>query len=194
VVGIDRDGDKYLVKELQDQGVPVIAGEARLRTTLGEANVGAARAIICAINDDVANLDIGLTARELNPPIRVVLRIFDDTLAERFASALKLPAISTSATAAHVFVAAATGRSVYTSFRVGEQEVHLADIDLAAASRLCGLTVAELEAVHGVRVVCHRTGSQVALHPNPAAALVASDTLVVMASQERLRALEALNR
>jgi voltage-gated potassium channel len=56
----------------------------------------------------VANLDIGLTARELNPGIRMVLRTFDDTLAERFASTLKQPAISTSHTAVHVFVAAAT--------------------------------------------------------------------------------------
>jgi Trk K+ transport system NAD-binding subunit len=194
VVGIDREADKYLIKELQDRGVPIIMGEARLRRTLVEANVERASAIICAINDDVANLDIGLTARELNPDIRVVLRIFDDTLAERFASALKLPAISTSQTAAHVFIAAATGRNVYTSFRLADQEIHMADIELGPRSRLAGRTVAELEAEHGVRVVCCKTQGRVALQPAPGATLAIADTLVVVAPQEKLRALEALNR
>jgi voltage-gated potassium channel len=194
VVGIDREADKYLVKELQDEGIPIIAGEARLRTTLVEANVAQAAAIICAINDDVANLDIGLTAREMNPNIRVVLRIFDDTLAQRFASTLKLPAISTSQTAAHVFVAAAMGRSVYTSFRIAEQELHIADLLLAPKSRLVGRTVAEVEAAHGVRVVCCKTNAGVTLQPSQTAPLAPADTLVVVASQDKLRALEALNR
>jgi Trk K+ transport system NAD-binding subunit len=194
VVGIDRESDKYLVKELQDQGVPIITGEARLRTTLIEANVARATAIICAINDDVANLDIGLTARELNPDIRVVLRIFDDTLAQRFASTLKLPAISTSQTAAHVFVAAATGRSVYTSFRLAGEEIHMADLEVGPRSTLAGITLAALETAHGVRVVCCKTQGQVAMHPAPGAALAPGDTVVVVASEAKLRALEALNR
>jgi voltage-gated potassium channel len=194
VIGIDREADKYLVKELQDSGVPIIAGEARLRTTLIEANVAAASAIICAINDDVANLDIGLTARELNPHIRVVLRIFDDTLAQRFASTLKLPAISTSQTAAHVFIAAATGRSVYTSFRLADQEIHLADLELGPSSRLRGRTVAELEAAHGVRVVCCKAKGRVDLQPAAGAPLEVADTIVVAASKDRLRALEEMNR
>jgi voltage-gated potassium channel len=194
VVGIDRDQDKYLVKELQDQGVPILAGEARLRTTLVEANVAHAQAIICAINDDVANLDIGLTARELNPQIRVVLRIFDDTLAQRFASTLKLPAISTSQTAAHVFVAAATGRGVYTSFRLAGEEIHMADVELGSASRLAGATVAALESTHGVRVVCCKREGRVDLHPAGEARLAPGDTVVVVASEAKLRAFEALNR
>lgn len=194
VIGIDRDADKYLIQELQDEGVPVIAGEARLRKTLVEANVAEAQAIICAINDDVANLDIGFTARELNPQIRVVLRIFDDTLAQRFVRELGLPAISTSQTAAHVFVAAATGKSVHHAFRVGDEELHMTEVIVRAGSRLIGATVSALEDGHRVRVVCHRTNGKLALKPDPATALAADDTLILLGADADLLKVETASR
>lgn len=191
VVGIERDPDAYLTGGLQDSGVPILTGEARLKSTLNEANVKAAAAIVCATNDDLANLDIALTAREINPGIRVVLRIFDDTLAEKFASVFKMPAISTSQTAAHVFVAAATGRSVYYSFQLDRSRVQVADLRVG---RIAGRSIADVEAATRVRVVCHLSGGETNLHPRADAALRADDTIVVLAEADRLGELEKLNR
>ncbi len=191
VVGLERDPDKYLTKELQDLGVPILTGDARLKSVLHEANVKEAKAVIAATNDDLANLDIALTAREIKPDIHVVLRIFDDTLANKFASAFKMPTISTSQTAAHVFVAAATGRNVYASFQIDKTDVHMADV---VVGKLAGRTIGDLESAHQVRIVCHSTRGSLSLHPKNDAALQSDDTIVVMAAEERLRKLEELNR
>lgn len=194
VVGIEKEPDKLLTRELQDSGVPIIFGDARLKATLTEANVQTASAIICATNDDLANLDIALTAREINPAARVVLRIFDDTLAQKFASEFKMPAISTSQAASRVFVAAATGRSVYFTFQLDRDEVHMADLSLTPGSKLIGKSLQEIESGNSVRVVCYHSGSTTDLHPKPDIRLKANDTIVVLASHEEIRKLEELNR
>src|SRR6185436_5018932 len=111
-VAVDRKPESHLISEIQDLGIPVIRGDARLKKTLVDANVATA-----------------LTAREMRPDIRVVLRLFDDTLADRVANVFKMPAISTSQTAVPAFIAAATGRSVYQTLRLEGQDLQLADID-----------------------------------------------------------------
>lgn len=194
VVGIEREPDKLLARELQDSGVPIICGEARLKTTLREANIQTASAIICATNDDLANLDIALTARELNPALRVVLRIFDDTLAQKFSSEFRMPAFSTSQAASHVFVAAATGRTVYFTFRLDRDQIHLADLTVTPDSKLIGRSLGQIEAEHSVRVVCYRSGATTDLHPKPDVSVKPNDTIVVLAPPEKIRKLEELNR
>jgi Trk K+ transport system NAD-binding subunit len=190
-VGIERNPDHFLTRELQDAGVPIITGEARLKSTLQEANIEKAATVICATDDDLANLDIALTSRELNPSVHVVLRMFDDTLAQKFASVFKMPAISTSQTAAQVFVAAATRRSVHYSFQVGGASVRVADLQVL---KLAGRTIADLENEHQVRVMCHSSGNGTDLRPRPETPLRAQDTVVVLADETRLRRLEELNR
>jgi len=96
VVAIEKVGDNMFVEEMQDLGMPVLVGEARLKKNLLLANVPEARAIILATNDDLANLDSALTAREIKPDIKVVLRLFDETLATKVAAQFQMPVISTS--------------------------------------------------------------------------------------------------
>jgi len=46
-------------------------------------DVGAAhaKALISVINDDYTNLEIGLNARSFQPKLRLILRIFDESMA-----------------------------------------------------------------------------------------------------------------
>lgn len=46
-----------------------------------------ARAIIIATNDDMANLEVALDARRMNPKIRVIMRLFDQRMADKFKEA-----------------------------------------------------------------------------------------------------------
>lgn len=128
------------------------------------------------------------------PAARVVLRIFDDTLARKFAAEFKMSAISTSQAASHHFVAAATGRSVYFTFQLDRHEVHMADLSLTPASKLIGKSLQEIESDNSVRVVCYHSGATTDLHPKPDIRLKVGDTIVVLASHEKIRKLEELNR
>src|SRR5437867_3830038 len=83
VVAIEREKESAFLDELCDLGVPVITGDGRQKKVLEQAGVGVARAIIVATDDDLANLDAALTARDMNKDIHVVIRLFDDTLADK---------------------------------------------------------------------------------------------------------------
>lgn len=139
VVVVERpSADSELLDGVIELGVPVVRGDGRTRKTLELAGVGRAKAIILATSDDLANLDAGLTARDLNPDVRVVLRLFDESLAEKVRGAFAMPAISTAKVAAPAFVAAATGRKVYQDFQLDGVHVHLIDHTIAADGQFAG--------------------------------------------------------
>ncbi len=190
-VALERNRESLFVEEIQDAGVPVLIGEARLRKNLELAGAAHARAIILVTDDDLANLDAALTAREIKPEIRVVLRLFDDTLANRVAGSFKLPAISTSQVSAPAFVAVATGRAVFHSFQLDGQTFHVADVQVC---RLAARSVAQAQREFEVSVVLHRRAGSASLAPNPEQELHTGDIIVVAAPVERIRALEDANR
>ena len=109
VVAIEMASGSPLLGELFDKGVPVIQGNARQTSVLEQANVRQARSVIITTSDDLTNLDAAITARDLNPSAKIVIRLFDETLATKVAGAFSMPTISTSQVAAPAFIAAATG-------------------------------------------------------------------------------------
>jgi voltage-gated potassium channel len=191
VVAIEKDENSVFVEELQDKDVPVLLGDARLKKNMLLANIEHAKAVICATNDDLANLDSALTAREIKPEIRVVLRLFDETLATKVATQFRMPVISTSQVSAPAFVAAVTGKSVRQCFQVEGQTIHVADLRIL---RLPSQTVAALQKQYGVSVVLHKGKGGTAGLPDPDASVQRGDTIVVAAPIERMHQLEEANR
>ncbi|HEX8203334.1 MAG TPA: NAD(P)-binding protein, partial [Isosphaeraceae bacterium] len=127
VVAVEKQSESLLLEEVIGWGVPVIHGDGRNPKALEQAGVAVARAVILATDDDLANLDGGLTARDLNATARIVLRLFDETLAAKVAGAFAMPGISTAEVSAPAFIAAATGRKVYQEFQLAGKLVHLTD-------------------------------------------------------------------
>jgi Trk K+ transport system NAD-binding subunit len=194
VVGVDLAEGSSLRSDVLDFGIPIIQGNARTAKTLEQAGVRVARAVIVATSDDLTNLDAALTARDLNPSARIVVRLFDESLAVKVAGAFTLPAISTAHVAAPAFIAAATGRKVYQEFRLGDQPLHLTDLTVDPAGRLQGQDVGAIQAEYAVNIVMHQRPSGVDINPQHATVLGAGDSIVVIAPIERLLALEAANQ
>lgn len=195
IVAIEQAGGAPFLSELFDRGVPVIQGNARMIPVLEQANVRQARAVIVTTSDDLTNLDAAITARELNADARIVIRLFDETLATKVAGTFAMPAISTSQVAAPAFIAAATGRKVYQPFQLAGQGVHLTDITINPTGRLVGLTVGEVQSGNQVNIVMHscpRAGG-VNVNPNHEIVLGPDDTILVIAPMEPLLTLEAMN-
>jgi len=191
VVAIEKDENSVFVEELEDKDVPVLIGDARLKKNMMLANLEHAKAVICATNDDLANLDAALTAREIKPEIRIVLRLFDETLATKVASQFKMPVISTSQVSAPAFVAAVTGRSVRQCFQVDGQTIHVADLRIL---KLQPQSVSSLQRQFGVSVVLHKGNNGTAGSPSPDSQIQRGDTIVVAAPIERMQQLEEANR
>jgi Trk K+ transport system NAD-binding subunit len=193
-VAIERPGtDSPLIDAITDLGVPVIRGDGRALKTLEQAGVAHAKAVILATSDDLTNLDAGLAARDLNTRARIVLRLFDESLAAKVAGAFAMPAISTAQVAAPAFVAAATGRKVYQDFQLAGRRVHLIDLTIHPDGRLVGATVGAIQAEHQVNIVMHQGPSGVNINPDHDIVVGPGDMVLVIAPIERLTALEAAN-
>ncbi|HRG94897.1 MAG TPA: NAD-binding protein [Polyangiaceae bacterium] len=151
VVGIEREGSEF-VAILRDAGVPVHVGDARRDDLLLHTGIARAKAVVCATNDDLANLEIALDAKRMNPAIRVIMRMFDQRLAAKVGGALELDqSFSTSALSALVIALSARLAGVKSAYRLGEGARVVCELEVPRA--WAGRTVAALEADADLRVV-----------------------------------------
>jgi Trk K+ transport system NAD-binding subunit len=194
VVAIERSADAELIPVVQELGVPVISGNGRNARTLQDAGIAFARSIILATDDDLANIDAALTAHDLHPGMRVVLRLFDESLADKFTSHFAMPAIVTSQVSAQAFIAAATGRKVYHGFQLDGSQLHLTDVSVMPEGQLVGRDVGAVQEAYAVNIVMHRGLHGVSINPPHGIVLHAGDTLLVIAPMPCLVKLEACNQ
>jgi voltage-gated potassium channel Kch len=105
VVGIS---DRPVMGEKSDR---IIIGDLRSPTTLIGAGIHNAMTLVLANNDDALNLAILTQARIINPRIRIINRLFNQTLGERLDRTLPEHfSMSVSALAAPIFAFAALGK------------------------------------------------------------------------------------
>jgi Trk K+ transport system NAD-binding subunit len=193
VVAIEMAGGSPLLSELFDKGVPVVQGNARQSSVLEQSGVRQARAVIVTTSDDLTNLDAAITARELNADAKIVIRLFDETLATKVAGAFAMPTISTSQVAAPAFIAAATGRKVYQGFQLAGQYVHFTDMTICPTGRLVGLSIGGIQADKRINVVMHQGAEGVNVNPDGEIVLAPGDTVLVIAPMEALLTMESMN-
>jgi len=151
MVVIERDETKPFLSEIRAAGVAVLVEDVRAAGALTRANLQKARAIVCATDDDLANLNVALDARKLKAGIRVVMRLFDDDLVEKTRVSFEAQAFSTSALAAPALAMAALDPSIKNSFEVGGRLMVVAELTMQGP--ICGRSVAELRDESGVLVI-----------------------------------------
>jgi Trk K+ transport system NAD-binding subunit len=119
LVAIEQTEDSPYLSHIRAK-THVIIGDGRETETLIRAGVEHAKAIIALTPSDAVNLGVGLTAKELNPRIRVILSIFDADFAEKVCSIAEIDsALSAPVLAAPSFVGAALYDNSVASFLLG---------------------------------------------------------------------------
>ncbi|HET7788577.1 MAG TPA: NAD(P)-binding protein [Myxococcales bacterium] len=186
---IEKDESKPFIAQMRAAGVPVLIDDVRAAGTLERANVRRARAVVCATDDDLANLNVALDARKLHPGIRVVMRLFDDDLVEKARISFEAQAFSTSALAAPALAMAALDPSIKNSFEVGGRLMVVAEVEVRGGL-IAGKTVAQLRDENGVLIlhVVKRSG-ETFFDPVSACCLEAGDRVTLQAA---LRTYEGL--
>jgi hypothetical protein len=108
VVVIERDVASRFAIEAKERGTAVLANDMRDDRVLVEAGIAHARCVIAATNDDMANLEVALDARRMNPKIRVLIRFFDQRIGAKIQDAFDIDeAFSSAALAAPIIAAKA---------------------------------------------------------------------------------------
>lgn len=135
VCGLGRTGYKIfcLLKQqgaavfgISDRPIPgegsenIVVGDLRSPATLIAAGIKDAHTLVLASNDDAINLGVLTQARLLNPRIRIINRLFNQTLGERLDRTLPdHVSMSVSALAAPIFSFAALGNKA-----IGQLELY----------------------------------------------------------------------
>jgi Trk K+ transport system NAD-binding subunit len=183
-----------LAERLLELKVSLKFGDLRWNSTLIEAGIEQAAAIVVCTEDDMVNLQIALAARALKPGLRVVMRIFDDKLGEQLRQTFDIDAVfSTSALATPDFVSAALNRmNVRTVDIAGiEQAIVRLEVRLSA---LYDVPVIELQAEEGLTVLLHARNGQVNIPPLETTRLRVGDEIVVLADPHKLDELNRRNK
>ncbi|MET9617373.1 NAD-binding protein [Kitasatospora indigofera] len=212
VVCVERDPTALGVATARAYGVPVVIGDATQEGVLEAAKIGRSAALVTLTGNDSANLEAALHAREGNPEVRVVLRLFDDDFAGVVYRALRdsypradTRSRSVSFLAAPSFASAMMGRQVIGAIAVGRQVLLVAAVEVTANPLLNGLTVAEAQRAGFWRILAvdlrepsARTpdlarpagaGPELLWDPAPDRRLADGDLVVVAATRQGLGAL-----
>jgi voltage-gated potassium channel len=195
VVGIEIDAENEFVRRVISGKVPVIFGNATHAEVLKQAGVERAGAIIPCTEDDLTNLEVALIARELQAGIHVVLRMFDQDMAQKIARGFNIStAFSTSALAAPAFARAATRADISHAFYVADQLLNVSEMTISAGSPLIGREISDLEGELDFSIILHGRDGHMDMHPDPEICLQPGDQIVVFASLDVLNRLARLNR
>jgi hypothetical protein len=82
IVIIESDEHSPNIAHFRAKNVDVYIGDARLPKVQQDVGVESCHALLSVTNDDYANLEIGLNARHFRPDVCLILRIFDESMAE----------------------------------------------------------------------------------------------------------------
>lgn len=185
---IEKREDAPFVAMLRDKGVPVLIDDIKSPGSLKRTNVEGADAIVCATDDDLANLNVALDARKMNPDIRVVIRLFDDDLVAKVRETFKAEALSSSALAAPAMALSALDPRILHSFQVNG---HLMVISRFLADHgLPELTLSEVrDTFGGLTLSLERKGEEEVLHPRGNTKVLRGDALTLQLQYEDYRRL-----
>ncbi|GMU81999.1 MAG: hypothetical protein AMXMBFR47_18700 [Planctomycetota bacterium] len=188
VVVIERDEAREFVEAVRRDGSPLIIADARHDESLVAANVAEARSIITCTNDDLGNLEVALDARRMNPHIRVVLRMFDQNVADKVRDGFNIRiAMSQTALAAPTFALAAVDPTIVGTLVVDDQLLIQQRWQVHPQSELAGKTIGEVLETLGFSVLQQKTsGNASRLFPPPSQKLAAGDHLLVQGPYDAL--------
>ena len=90
IVVIESNQQNKYLPAVRSNKIPVLIGDATLEHYLIDAGIGRAKALICDIDSDLINLEIGLNARSENNNIRLLLRVSDQATADEMKKRLDI--------------------------------------------------------------------------------------------------------
>lgn len=165
VIVVEAQDSGQFIEEARARGVPLVIGDARRESLLRDLGIEHARCVIACTDNDLVNLEVALDVRALNPNIRLVMRFFDQNMAQKLGKAFAVDStFSTSALAAPLFAAAALDDQVLGAYRLGDAVMASVQVDLPASSGLLGKTVQDAEQALAAAVVGLRRAGHAASH------------------------------
>ena len=192
VVAVNANESEEWLEPFRKRGVAVLIADARQRQTLINAGVARASAIVACTSDDLTNLDVALDARDINPKIKVVLRMFDSQLADKVSKGFNIQtAFSVSALAAPALAAAAMRHNVDYSFKLRNQLLNVTTLRFAQGSRFIGKSVEQVAQMANCSFISKQVGDTLEMHPSGNGLIQVGDVFTIVGSMAAIETLQA---
>ncbi|MCM2575943.1 NAD-binding protein [Streptomyces meridianus] len=150
VVCVEQDPEARGVAVARARRIPVVIGDVTEEGVLESANVARSRALLALTSNDSINLEAALYARQIEPRLRVVMRLFDDEFATTVYRAMRdsypearTRSRSVSSLAAPAFAGAMMGRQILGAIPVERRVLLFAAVEVGGHPALEGRTVEE---------------------------------------------------
>jgi voltage-gated potassium channel len=179
---------------------PVVIGDAANEKTLREAGIEHARGLVAAATTDATNIYIVLTARSLNPGLKIIARASEETAQKHLKTAGADVVISPYAAAGHRIAQSFLRPNVLdfldiATARAGTLEMVIEEIRVAAHSPLAHTTIGDSRIHHqfGIMILAVRgPGGEIRFNPHADVAIHAGDYLIAMGEPMQMSKLEEL--
>lgn len=187
VVAIDWKPDDDKLDELKRLKVPFVSGDGRITATLEMAGMRHAEALAVCTSNDYMNLEVTMRARDLNPAIRIVVRMWEDHFATQIRQFMNVEAVlSATDLAAPSFAAAALGIEITQTMQVNGVDYSMIRLRVGTGSFMGGETVGQLQKTYEMDIVLHSRNDSVTVHPPHDEQLRAGDTIVIFAQHRKI--------
>ncbi|MBI5535557.1 MAG: NAD-binding protein [Deltaproteobacteria bacterium] len=152
VVAIEKNPDNSHIDAARRMKVPVIVSSSSAHGVLERAHVRGAHCLVGATDDDLANLDVALAARDHNEQIRIVLRVFDHAMVQPMQKMFGIDVTySMWMLAAPAFAAAALVGRTFGSFRWKARSVLVQELVVPEGSPIVGQHLEQVCSQYDVR-------------------------------------------
>jgi len=195
VVVIDRRDER--VEWALKLGHLAMAGDSTLDDTLREAGVERATEMIAALTTDADNLFAVISAKSLNPKLRIAARAAEDDAERKMrqvgADEVLAPYRMTGVRLAQALLKPHVYRFLDFATSSLGMAVDIEQLAVGPESGVAGKTLAELNVRRDLKVIVlaiRRAGGEMIFNPGAEACIQAGDSLIVMGEQAPLRGLE----
>ena len=195
VVGIDSNLKQEVDNELSILGVPVIVADGRIPAVLEQAGLKYAQAFIACTSSDHINLEVVMRARDLNPDVRIVARMWDDQFSGQMQRFMGVQAVhSASDLAAPAFAGSAVGIEITQTLHIDGVDYSMICFQVESGSFLDGGLIGQLQHDYDMDIVLHGRNGQVEVQPDNKMAVQGGDMLVLFARHDRVIDIVERNR
>jgi voltage-gated potassium channel len=182
---------------LDASGIPYVQGNAEQEVVLQTAGIERARVLIACVDSDTENVFITLTARQMNPSLRVIARASDPEAARKLqlvgAERVVSPYLASGRRMSHLALRPQAVDFFDTlSDPLEDIGVEMHEVEIAEASLIAGKTLRDLDLRRntGVIVVALRQNGQIQLNPDPDATIGPGSALLALGTGKQCSALE----
>ncbi len=190
------ESDEAKAQKFSGENWLMLIGDATQEQTLRDAQIDRAVGLVAATTTDATNLYIVLTARSLNPNLRIIARASEE-MAEKHlrsagADAVVCPYVFAGQRIAHSFLSPHVVSFLDTATTHLGRDLEIGEVPVSARSPFAGKTIetSRIRQEHGVIILAIKREADMRFNPAPDDRIEAGDFLIAMGEPQQLRELE----